>query len=159
MFTPNGDGKADELKVTFQLAAPATVRLRVLRDGAWVATPFTGPLGAGVQRLGWDGAKRVGLARDGAYVAVVEATDAVGTGIDHAAVPEGRAPARDQALRRPAAALGVGGGHRDGAGQRLAATAQDAGAGMLALTGIKRVRTLVVVARDAAGNTAVLRRP
>ena len=31
--------------------------------------------------------------------------------------------------------------------------------GYLALDGIRKVRTLVVVARDAAGNRAVLRRP
>ena len=79
VFTPNGDGKADELQVTFQLAAPATVRLRVLRDGQWVATLFSGPLDAGAQTVGWDGAKRVGVARDGSYAAVIEATDAVGT--------------------------------------------------------------------------------
>ena len=33
------------------------------------------------------------------------------------------------------------------------------GPGYLALTGIRKVRTLVVVARDAAGNKAVFRRP
>ena len=60
MLTPNGDGNGDALTVTFQLAAPATVRLRVLRDGNWVATPFTGPLPAGPQSIGWNGAKRVG---------------------------------------------------------------------------------------------------
>ena len=79
VFTPNGDGKGDELEVSFQLAVPATVKLRVLRDGTWVATPFAGPLPAGAQSLGWDGAKRVGAARDGSYVAVVEVTDTIGT--------------------------------------------------------------------------------
>ena len=65
--------------MSFQLGTPASVRLRVLRDGAWVATPFSGPLEAGAQSVEWDGAKRVGQARDGAYTAVLEVTDAVGT--------------------------------------------------------------------------------
>ena len=44
VFTPNGDGSHDELTVSFQLGAAASVRLRVLREGElWVATPFTGP--------------------------------------------------------------------------------------------------------------------
>ena len=58
---------------------PATVRLRVLRDGKWVATPYTGTLPAGPQSLGWNGAKRVGKTLDGSYTAVIDATDAVGT--------------------------------------------------------------------------------
>ena len=33
------------------------------------------------------------------------------------------------------------------------------GPGFLSLSGIKTVRSIVVVARDAAGNRAVLRRP
>src|SRR5262249_32788229 len=39
VLTPNGDGAGDMLTVRFQLSAPATVRLRILRDGNWVATP------------------------------------------------------------------------------------------------------------------------
>jgi hypothetical protein len=79
VLTPNGDGSADELRVSFQLAVPATVRLRVLRDGKWVATPFSGPLPAGPQSLAWNGTRRVGRTLDGPYAAVVEAADAVGT--------------------------------------------------------------------------------
>ena len=76
VFSPNGDGKADELSVGFVLAAPATVRLRVLRDGKWVATLANSAFPAGKQTVVWDGAKRVGVAPDGAYTAVIEATDA-----------------------------------------------------------------------------------
>ena len=79
VFTPNGDGVADALAVTFQLAAPASVRLRVLRDGKWVATPSRARSPAGPQSLAWNGAKRVGKTPDGSYEAVLEATDAVGT--------------------------------------------------------------------------------
>ena len=81
MLTPNGDGVADALAVTFQLAAPASVRLRMLRDGKWVATPYTGALPAGPQSLAWNGARTSGKTPDGSYEAVLEATDAVGTAV------------------------------------------------------------------------------
>ena len=61
LFTPNGDGKADKLKVTFQLAAPATVRLRVLRDGVWVATPFAGSSPQALRRSAGTAASESGL--------------------------------------------------------------------------------------------------
>ena len=78
-FSPNGDRRADTIGWSFTLAAPAAVRLRVLRDGKWIATPFDGSLQAGPQRVSWDGTKRLGRLRDGEYEAVLEATDEVGT--------------------------------------------------------------------------------
>ena len=74
VFSPNGDGRNDSLIVRFDLGTPADVRVRVLRDGAWVATPFSGQLAAGPQVVRWDGSKRFGKLLDGAYTAVVEAT-------------------------------------------------------------------------------------
>ena len=159
VFTPNGDGKADELRVTFRLAVPATVRLRLLRDGKWVATPFSGPLAPGLQTVGWNGAKRVGVALDGTYSAVIEATDGVGTtSISLPFLKDTRPPTIRLSVRPPRIWLSeaatvtarVNGGLR-----RLEAP----GPGYLPLTGIARVRSLVVVARDAAGNKTVLRRP
>ena len=78
-FSPNGDGLADRIGVRFELAAPAEVRLRILKGGKWVATPFAGPLETGPRALEWDGAKRNGRLLDGDYEAVLEATDAIGT--------------------------------------------------------------------------------
>ena len=78
-FSPNSDRSADTIGWRFVLAVPAEVRLRVLRDGKWVATPFAGPLQIGPQKLDWNGARRLGRLRDGEYEAVLEATDAVGT--------------------------------------------------------------------------------
>jgi hypothetical protein len=78
-FSPNADGRADRIAFTFRLAAPAEVRVRVLRGGKWVATPFKGPLPAGAGRIEWDGVKRVGRLLDGQYEAVVEATDLIAT--------------------------------------------------------------------------------
>jgi hypothetical protein len=79
VFSPNADRRADTIGFSFSLAAPAAVRLRVLREGKWIATPLAASLQAGRQRLDWNGAKRVGKLRDGDYEAVLEATDAVGT--------------------------------------------------------------------------------
>jgi flagellar hook assembly protein FlgD len=81
VFSPNGDGRNDWLTVRFDLAAPAEVRVRVLRDGIWVATPFSGQLAPGSHLVRWDGSKRVGKLLDGSYTAVVEATDAVTTSV------------------------------------------------------------------------------
>ena len=80
-FSPNADGRADQIAFSFALASPADVRLRILRNGKWVATPFAGPLEPGVQRVQWDGTKRVGKLVDGTYEAVVEATDPIATSI------------------------------------------------------------------------------
>ena len=159
VFTPNGDGRGDELAVTFQLATPATVRLRVLRDGKWVATPFTGPLDAGPQSIGWDGAKRVGVAPDGSYAAVIEATDTVGTTtislpfLKDTHSPTIRLYARPPRVWLSEAATATA--RVNGTLRRLVAS----GPGYVALSGISRVRSIVVVARDAAGNKAVLRLP
>ena len=78
-FSPNADGLADRIGFKFELAAPAQIRLRILKQGKWVATPFTGALEPGPQKVEWDGAKRVGRLLDGEYEAVVEAIDAFAT--------------------------------------------------------------------------------
>ena len=159
VFTPNGDGKADELRVTFQLAVPATVRLRVLREGKWIATPFLGFLPAGLQSLGWNGAKRIGAARDGSYVAIVEATDAVGTtAVSLPFLKDVRAPTIRLSTGPPRIWLSEAATvttRINGALRRLTTP----GPGYLLLSGIRTVRTIVVVARDSAGNRTVFRRP
>ena len=77
-FSPNGDGRKDLLRLTFALSGPADVRVRIEREGRWVATPLAGSFVAGSQRFSWDGRRGVGLMRDGDYRAVVEATTATG---------------------------------------------------------------------------------
>jgi hypothetical protein len=80
VFSPNGDGRRDRLDIGFDLTAPASVRIRIVRAGRWIATPLTSsPLQAGSQTLAWDGARTAGRLRDGAYEAVVEATAEIGT--------------------------------------------------------------------------------
>jgi hypothetical protein len=80
-FSPNADGRADQISFRFSLSAPAEVKVRILKNGKWVATPFVGPLQPGPRKVDWDGTKRVGRLVDGAYEAVVEATDPVATSI------------------------------------------------------------------------------
>jgi len=78
-FSPNGDGRRDQLAVTFLLAAAADVRIRIVRDGRWVASPLIGSFFPGTQRFIWDGFRSTGLLRDGDYEAVVEANDGLGS--------------------------------------------------------------------------------
>ena len=157
-FTPNGDGRGDALTITVPLAAPATLTVRILRDGKWVATPLAGSFDAGMQVATWDGKKRIGRARDGDYVVSVESADAVGTArvelpvlLDRTA-PGVRVVSVSPAVLRVSepATLAV---RVNGALRRMRIDA----AGDVRLRGIARLRTLVVVATDAAGNRAVLR--
>ncbi len=79
-FSPNGDGTLDRLEVRFALTAPATVTVRILRDGRWVASPvLSQAFAAGEQRVVWDGSRSDGTLRDGTYTASVEVTDPVAT--------------------------------------------------------------------------------
>ncbi len=78
-FSPNGDGFADRIGFGFQLAAQAEIRVRIMKQGKWVATPLKGPLELGPHTVEWDGVKRIGRLLDGEYEAVIEATDAFAT--------------------------------------------------------------------------------
>ena len=78
VFSPNADGRKDRLTLTFTLAAPAEVVVRIERDGRWAATPLTGTFGAGTQRFTWDGSRSAGALRDGEYSAAVEVTNELG---------------------------------------------------------------------------------
>jgi hypothetical protein len=158
-FTPTGDGRGDTLAITLTLAGPASVTVKILRDGRWVATPLTGSFDAGSQVVRWDGTKRTGRARDGGYVVDAEATDAVGTSsvelpftLDRTAPVVRIVTSSPPVLRvsEPATlALRVNGARR---AMRVSAS------GTVRIPRIAELRTLVVVARDAAGNRTVLRR-
>jgi hypothetical protein len=68
LFSPNGDGRLDQVTFAFALSAPAAVRVSVGK-----AVVFEGPLDAGQHRLPW-----AGPVRDGKHAAVVEATGPLG---------------------------------------------------------------------------------
>jgi hypothetical protein len=159
LITPNGDGRGDRLSVSFALNGPATVRVRVLREGKWVATAFSGPMAAGLRVVRWDGRKRVGSARDGDYEAVVEAADALATtSVSLPFAKDATAPVVRLVSGRVPVRLWVSEPVRltvrvNGAARTLGVAAR----GEVRLARIVRIRALVVVARDAAGNRAVLR--
>jgi N-acetylmuramoyl-L-alanine amidase-like protein len=157
--TPNGDGRNDTLSLAVPLGAPATLTVRILRGGKWVATPFAAAVDAGTQNVTWDGSKRVGKALDGPYVASVEVVDAVGTAtVELPFAVDATAPVVRVVSAVPpriwvseAATLEV----RVNGARRVMRTT---GPGAVRIPRIERLRTLVVVARDAAGNASTLRR-
>jgi flagellar hook assembly protein FlgD len=158
-MSPNGDGRGDTLAITVPLAAPATVTVRILRDGHWVATPFTGSVDPGERVVSWDGKKRLGKAREGAYVVSVEAVDAIGTSrVDLSLLLDATAPTvRVVSVEPPRLAVSEPATLAVWAnGARRTIHAKTAGAHRIPR--IERLRTLVVVARDAAGNESMLRR-
>jgi hypothetical protein len=158
-LTPNGDGSSDTLSITVPLNAPATVTVEILRDGRWVATPFAGALEPGQRVVTWDATKRLGKARDGEHTVVVEAVDGVGTTrvelpfLLDATTPVVRVvsaePPRLWVSEAATVTLRVNGARR---------VIRTTGPGTVRIPRIQRLRTLVAVARDAAGNEGVLRR-
>jgi hypothetical protein len=154
VFSPNGDGRRDTVAFTFALALPAQVKLRILREGVWVATAFSGSLSPGAQALSWDGSKRIGRLLDGRYEAELTVTDvngAVAQRVPFAADStrpvlrlRNRRPLRLW-LSEPADVVLVIGGRREVV-RRLRA-----GAFVVPLAGDGRVRA---VAWDRAGNTS-----
>ena len=79
ILSPNGDGLGDTTTFSFNLAAGrrrcgSTSSRRVCRG----ASPFQGELAAGAHTLAWDGSANGAPLPDGAYVAVLTVTDALG---------------------------------------------------------------------------------
>jgi hypothetical protein len=74
-LTPNGDGVADKMRISFGLTTSATVDVSVLdTTGSVVATPADDrPLGAGSSSVLWDGTGGGGLVPDGHYTIRVHA--------------------------------------------------------------------------------------
>jgi hypothetical protein len=155
-FSPNADGRRDTIRFAFLLDQPAQVRLRVLRDGKWVATPFQGPLELGEQRLEWNGAKRIGRLLDGSYEGVLEATDAVGTSsitlpfLSDTRAPKVRIlpglPLRVWVSEPAQLTLRVNGNSM---------SQEVLQAGEVKIAGGAKARVVRVVAWDAAGNTSL----
>ena len=80
-FSPNADGRLDTTTIAFRLARQADVRVRILDGDETVATPHRlGPMAEGDAEFVWSGRKRGGgVAADGTYRALVEATTTLGT--------------------------------------------------------------------------------
>jgi hypothetical protein len=124
-----------------------------------VATPFAGPLDQGERVVTWDGTKRLGKARDGAYVVSVETAGAVATAkaelplLLDATAPKVRVVSATPPMLwvSEAATLTV---RANGARRTMRPTAP----GTYRIPRIERLRTLIVIARDAAGNESTLHR-
>ena len=141
---------------SFELTGSAEVRLRILKEGKWIATPFKGPLDPGVRRVEWDGAKRVGRLLDGTYEAVVEATDAITTSTVRGAVHGRHASADDQDRPAiPAQGLGERAGPTDAPVRHAQLGARGARRGGSARDECAEARHRAAVAWDAAGNTSI----
>jgi N-acetylmuramoyl-L-alanine amidase len=155
-FSPNGDGRADVLSFAFTLAAPAEVKLRILRGEAWVATLLAGPLGPGRQAFSWDGAKRLGRVRDGAYSAELSVTDVAGTITQRIPFVVDSTPPRVEVVGmrplrlrvdEPASIVVLADGRRE--------VIQAPRAGVFAAVGALAPKRVRAVAWDAAGNVSV----
>jgi N-acetylmuramoyl-L-alanine amidase len=78
-FSPNGDGRQDQLALGFDLARPADVRVQVLRGRRPVATlAALAPRSAGHHVGLWNGRLAGRTARDGRYALRVEAFTSLG---------------------------------------------------------------------------------
>jgi len=158
-MTPNGDGRNDTLSLTVRLTAPAALTVRIVRGGKWVATLFTGEVGPVAQTVTWDGAKRIGKARDGEYVVTVDAVDAVGTArVELPFVLDGTAPTIHVVSALPARIWVSEAAWLDVRVNGVRRLMRAAAPGPIALPGVERLRTLEVLARDAAGNESTFRR-
>ena len=74
-FSPNADGSSDTVSFGFALTQTVPVQVVVQRAGVAVVTLFTGPLGPGLQTVGWDGTSGGIRLPDGEFTVVVTATD------------------------------------------------------------------------------------
>jgi hypothetical protein len=73
IVSPNGDGRADTVTISFNLLVPAFARLEALKAGKPVVRPAFRPLPAGPQSITW----KAGV-RDGDYDLALTITDTTG---------------------------------------------------------------------------------
>ncbi|HSK16599.1 MAG TPA: FlgD immunoglobulin-like domain containing protein [Gaiellaceae bacterium] len=79
-FSPNDDGRADQLELGFALTRPAEARVEIRRNGKVVRRLSLGTLAAGAHSAVWDGTRANGqVVADGTAKAVVLATTSLGT--------------------------------------------------------------------------------
>jgi hypothetical protein len=155
VFSPNGDGRLDRLDIRFPLTAAAKVRVRVFREGRWIATAVDADYQAGRRHFVWDGRRASGPIRDGSYVALLEATDHVGAvAVEVPFVSDSTAP-RVEILEGTRLRVRVSEPATlvlriDGATQKREARR----AGIVTIPGAGSARRVRVVAWDAAGNAS-----
>ncbi len=77
-ISPNADGVADRLTLSYTLTQNAPVRIDLEQSGVVVSTLFQGQPGLGQHTVDWDGTADGAQLADGRYVVVVTVTDALG---------------------------------------------------------------------------------
>jgi N-acetylmuramoyl-L-alanine amidase/FlgD Ig-like domain len=155
VFSPNADGRLDSIHFGFLLGSSADVKARVVRGDTWVATLPAQSLSPGQQTIEWDGRKPHGRLRDGEYAVEVTATTALGPVSQSAgfrvdtAPPSARLyslrPLRVRVLEPVRLIVQLNGRWR-------AIDRDRPGLVPIPMRGV--VRSLRVVAQDAAGNRA-----
>jgi len=153
-FSPNGDGRSDSALLTFTLASPAQVEVRLLRAGRLITTVSSGQLQPGSQQVAWDGSASGKRVPDGSYQAVVTAKDSFTTLKQEAKlVVDTRAPvlrllslAKLSFWLSEAATVTA-----DLDGQRVVKAAK---AGVFRLAHVGQVQALTATAEDGAGNVS-----
>jgi N-acetylmuramoyl-L-alanine amidase len=154
-FSPNGDGVADELSFSFELTRAASVRLDIAQAGKTVASVYSADLQPGSQSVTWNGAS----AKDGKYAGVLTATNDVGTVVHTVLFRIDRVPPQLRVLSFRRLRFRVS----EAATIRLTLNGRivirTVGAGVFSFRG-GAVRSVRIVARDAAGNVSrMLRYP
>ncbi len=148
-ISPNGDGVADELTLSFELTRAASVRLDIAQAGKTLAPVYSGDLPVGPQTIPWS---PTGL-KDGKYAAVLTATNEVGTVVHivlfriDTVAPELRALSFRGLRFRVSEAATV----RLTLNGKLVSRAVRAGVFSFHAA---RVRSVRIVAQDAAGNVS-----
>jgi len=79
VFSPNGDGRSDQITFTVKLVRDAQVRLDAKRGTRLVAPVFAGDVAGAAQPITWDGMTPRGRVADGTYAAVLTTTSSLGT--------------------------------------------------------------------------------
>jgi hypothetical protein len=78
-FSPNGDGRLEDVFFPFSLAYAVQAKLRILRGTTEIVVVFEGPLAVGPQRLAWDGRDGAeGRVPEGSYKAELTVADQFG---------------------------------------------------------------------------------
>jgi N-acetylmuramoyl-L-alanine amidase len=148
-FSPNGDGVEDELDFSFELTRAASVRLDIAQSGKTIASIYSATLQPGPQSVTWNGAD----AKDGKYAAVLTASNDVGTVVHTILFRIDRVAPRLTALSFARLRFRVS----EPATIRLTLNGKvitrTVRAGVFSFRA-PRVRSVRIVARDAAGNVS-----
>jgi hypothetical protein len=154
-LSPNADGRADKLRVSFTLATDADVTVTVHSASATLATLLGGRFPAGARSVDWDGTVAGVPVPDGKYRVLVEAASAGGTATQHAKLVVDTIPpvlrlvsARKRlvSLTEPATVTAIVDGGRRTFVRRKA--------GVFRIPAPSSYRLARLFARDAAGNPA-----